>query len=112
MKRPSDDALFVKLLEYYVLHSIGELTDDKQAEAKRIESHLQTKYQLTDTWFEMISATLNDLPIQQHDMVRIWNKYSGWASQRGAIPDPEAFAVSYVDQHYALPDMMPIARRA
>src|SRR5690606_42037706 len=37
---------------------------------------------------------------QQSEIHRVWDKYRGWAMQRGALPDPQAFASSYVDQHF------------
>lgn len=101
MKQLREDTQFVNLLEYYVLNSIGELSDDKKSEVKRIESHLRNdKNASLNRRFESLSLGLEWTSAQQPDIQRIWEKYRSWAIQRGALPDPQAFATSYVDQHF------------
>ncbi|MCQ9616966.1 hypothetical protein L1889_09860 [Paenalcaligenes niemegkensis] len=100
MRRSQEDTQLISLLEYYVLHIIGELSDDKRHDVKRIEPHLHHIYKIRGGWLDVISEQVQWSSEQKNDIRRIWNKYSGWAKQRGAIPDPDAFAASYVDQNF------------
>ena len=99
MKQLREDTQLVNLLEYYVLNIIGELSDDKKIEVKRIESHLRNRKKASfNNCFEL--SGVEWISAQQSEIHRVWDKYRGWAMQRGALPDPQAFASSYVDQHF------------
>lgn len=85
MKASSENARLICYLEQHVHHIIVQASG--QAANRPILYDAQQK----NTWSM----------VQQADVLRVWEKYSGWAQQRGVVADPLLFAVSYVNQNFA-----------
>ena len=85
MNPSSEHARLICYLEQHVHHIIV------QASGQVIGLPVLYDMQQKNTWSM----------VQQADVLKVWEKYSGWAKQRGVVADPLLFAVSYVNQNFA-----------
>ncbi|MGG4773820.1 hypothetical protein E4695_06330 [Alcaligenaceae bacterium 429] len=85
MNTSSENARLICYLEQHVHHIIV------QASGQTVGLPVLYDVQQKNTWSM----------VQQADVLKVWEKYSGWAQQRGVVADPLLFAVSYVNQNFA-----------
>jgi hypothetical protein len=83
---------FLRLIECYVLLSIGELDDDAQIALASIEPRLGEVYGMSASWDQIVSSQM-EFPSELPDRLR-----SEWARARAAGLDPLRFAQIAADQ--------------
>ena len=97
------DKPFLRLIECYVLESIGELSEKDRSNLKRMESRLQKVYGSNGSWFEIVSDEM-EFPDSLPDKLRkMWSQYSSCAEENISI-DPNEFVISFVDSNF--PDIV------
>lgn len=90
---------FLRLIECFVLRSIGKLSIDQNATLTKMEPKLREIYKQSGSWYEIIlnqMAFPTELPKQIFD---VWNQELITATKNGDSLDPEKFAREYVDKY-------------
>jgi hypothetical protein len=87
----------LRLLECYVLWSIGALEPKDQVLLTQMEPKLRDTYQLDGTWHEVVAGVM-DFPPNMPDLIRAsWERNSGKARAVGEELQPEHFSEMFVD---------------
>lgn len=95
-----DGKPFLRLLECYVLNSIGQLDDAQRGTLEKMETKLASVYGMSGSWLDIVSAQM-DFPESLPDQIRdFWSKYLDQAKAQGMSVDPNEFAVTFVDQNF------------
>ena len=86
-----DGKPFLRLIDCYVLDSIGELDSGPRKTLRAMEPTLQAVYKRSGTWQEIVRSQVQ-LPSAQDVLAE-------WRSRSAAVadPDPDAFVLDYVD---------------
>ena len=104
MKQRYDGKPFLRLLECYVLSSIGRLDEQQEHALSIMAPKLADTLGLRGSWFDIISKQMEfpaDLPIK---IKAIWDSGSAKAATQGLSVDPEEFARQFVDTNFASRD--------
>lgn len=91
---------FLRLLECYVLHAIGQLEDQQRVLLQKMEPKLEHVYAMKGSWLEIVKTQMDlpeTLPSQIQD---IWEKYLETARQKGVAVNPDKFAAEFVDNNF------------
>jgi hypothetical protein len=83
---------FLRLLECYVLLSIGELDDEEQMALAGLEPQLGEVYGMNASWDQIVSSQM-EFPSELPDRLR-----SEWERARAAGLDAQRFAEMAADQ--------------
>ena len=82
----------LRLLELYVLWSIGELNSNDDDLLQQMTPRLRETYSHNGTWFEIIESVM-ELPVAaRQEIVELWKR------ARAVDPSAQAFAERFVDQ--------------
>ena len=84
----------LKLIEYYILHAIEELSDELKASMEEMTPQLQNLYGIEGHWTEIIEE-LMELP--GHEKIRLFALYQRKAEQEAL--SPMDFAMQVVDEY-------------
>jgi len=91
---------FIRLLECYVLRSIGELSLDEDKKLRNMEPTLHELYELDGSWYEIIESVMefpSSLPSQ---IDTIWKKNQKLAELNNEELVPNDFAELFVDHNF------------
>lgn len=91
---------FLKLLELYVLQSIGRIEPEQLNVLARMEPKLRETYATQGTWFEIVAEQMDfrdDLPSR---ISVKWDSYSKHMQQKGVTADPMEFTYRFVDTNF------------
>lgn len=95
-----DGKPFLRLLECYILNSIGQLDNDQQTILCKMEPMLSDTYSMNGSWLDIVNRQM-DFPESFPDTIReVWSDYLGQAKTQGVCVDPNEFAISFVDQNF------------
>ncbi|WP_395606460.1 hypothetical protein [Pseudomonas sp. B22129] len=90
---------FLKLVDFYVLKSIGKLEPGQLNALAQLEPKLRETYALQGTWFEIVARQM-DLPDDFSSLINAqWDAYSNSIQQNGSTADPMEFTFRFVDTH-------------
>jgi uncharacterized protein (DUF2252 family) len=89
---------FLRLIEFYVLWSIGELSESHARAMEEMTPNLQTTYQSQGTWQRIIAEQMEFPETLAPDLRATWDRNIDAARARGASIDPEEFARQVADQ--------------
>jgi hypothetical protein len=95
-----DGKPFLRLLECYVLSSIGHLSDQQEHALNLMAPKLAETFQFRGSWFEIVAKEMDfppDLPIK---IKAIWDSGNAKAVELGLSVDPEEFARQFVDTNF------------
>jgi len=95
-----DGKPFLRLLDCYVLSSIGHLDDQKEHALNLMAPKLSKALGVSGSWFEMVAATMEfpaDLPAK---ILRIWENGKANADAQGLLVDPDEFTQQFVDTNF------------
>lgn len=91
----------LRLLECYVLNTIGQLTPADKSNLERMTPKLQAVYKLDGDWRSIISQVMH-FPEALEDNIRsLWVRNRELASQHGGELLAEDFARMIVDENLA-----------
>lgn len=91
---------FLRLLELYVIWSIGELNEEQKSSLNQLTPKLQKTYGVEDGWHEIVSNQMefpSDLP---EKIKSIWKKNKLNLGSQGIKAEPEVFAQQFVDNNF------------
>src|SRR5262249_44115825 len=91
---------FLRLLECYVLATIGELQEKEAKTLVQMTSKLQQVYSLSGSWLEIVSQVMNFPPDIDDHLRRLWEHNHQIAEQCGERLAPNAFAIMVVDSNF------------
>ena len=90
---------FLKLVDFYILKSIGKLEPEQLNVLARLEPKLRETYAVQGTWFEIVAKQM-DLPDDFPRLINAqWGSYSNHMQQNGLVADPMEFTCRFVDTH-------------
>lgn len=90
---------FLRLLECYVLWSLGELTSKDKDTLEQMMPKLQEIYKQSGSWQEIVVAVM-ELPDNLPELIRgLWTKNTSIATVHGMYLDAELFAQMFVDEN-------------
>jgi hypothetical protein len=91
---------FLRLLESYVLHAIGQLPPEEAAALRAMEGQLADVYGSDGAWFEIVAARMA-FPDTLPDKIRaIWTTGSRRLLAEGQKADPVLFTRHFVDLNF------------
>ena len=96
-----DGRPLVRLLELYVLRSIGELATSEEQTLEKMSPKLQSIYGGGGQWHEAIAAAVQMPPTLPTAIRDMWNKNREVARENGATLTPQEFAEMFVDRNFA-----------
>ena len=89
---------FLRLLECYVLHALGVLTEADQVQLAAMTPKLQETFGRTGTWLEIVAAEMHFPADCPATIVRNWEENRKRASERGLQLNPQQFAQFLADK--------------
>lgn len=93
----------VRLLELYVLRSIGELPQSEEQKLTQMAPKLHAIYGGNGEWHEAIAASMK-MPANMATLIAdTWKRNLDIAASRGARLTPDQFAQMFVDQNFVPP---------
>jgi hypothetical protein len=99
-KKPSDDRYagkpFLKLVDSFVLKTIGHLDPSQEAVLKEMTPKLQEAFKRSGEWEEIVMAELRFGPEVQGAIRDLWEKNQMIARQNGVPLTPLAFTEMFV----------------
>ena len=91
----------LRLLELYVLWSLGELSDEDALRLGAMASKLTETFGGNGTWQDALETTMQ-MPSNMPELVRdMWAKNISIANNNGVELHPEQFAQKFVDSNLA-----------
>jgi hypothetical protein len=97
-----DGKPFLRLLDCYVLSSIGHLDEKQENTLSLMAPKLSQALGFKGSWFEMVAAQMefsSDLPVK---ILKIWEAGQARAKEHGVSVDPEEFARQFVDKNFSV----------
>ena len=95
-----DGKPFLRLLDSYVLWSIGHLDATSAAGLERMEPKLQEVYGQGGTWQEIVARQMDFPDTLPATIEGIWNDGSAKAREQGWAVDPLEFTRQFVDTNF------------
>jgi hypothetical protein len=93
-----DQRPFLRLLESYVLHALGALTEADRADLDAMTPKLQETFGRTGTWLEIVAAEMH-FPVDCPATILLnWEANKKRASERGLRLHPQQFAQFLADK--------------
>jgi hypothetical protein len=90
-----------RLLELYVLESIGELSQSDRQNLEKMAPKLKQLYGGGESWHEAIAAAVR-LPSDTPSAIRaMWEKNLETARSSGVTLTPQRFAEMFVDDNFS-----------
>ena len=95
-----DGKPFLRLLDCYVLKSIGELDARQENSLKAMEPKLASVYGHEGSWFDIVANQM-DFPSSLPDQIKaIWDAGKAKAAQQGVGVNPQEFTLQFVDTNF------------
>ncbi len=89
---------FLRLLECYVLHALGSLTEPDQARLEAMTPKLQETFKRKGTWLEIVAAEMHFPADCPETIVRNWEANKKRASEQDLQLNPQQFAQFLADK--------------
>jgi hypothetical protein len=90
---------FLRLLECYVLWTIGELSETESKTLHEMTPKLRSIYDVQGDWQDIVAAVV-ELPLNMPELIRgVWARNVEIAQKSGAILSPQEFAEMFVDKN-------------
>jgi hypothetical protein len=89
----------LRLLECYVLWSIGQLGEKEQSILKAMTPKLQAIYSTSGEWQQIIEKAAALKPELPESIRQLWARNTHTAQQSGSTLSPQHFAEMFVDQN-------------
>lgn len=96
-----DGKPFLRLLELYVLNSIGRMSDLDANRLRELEPGLRETYGVSGSWAEVVEAVMEFQPALPDKIRDMWLAAIARSSAQGDSLDPERFASAFVDTNFA-----------
>jgi hypothetical protein len=87
---------FLKLVDAFVLKSIGHLDASQEAVLQKMTPKLQETFKRSGTWEDIVLAELRFEPAVRVAIQELWEKNQSIARQNGASLTPLAFTEMFV----------------
>ncbi|MBH5323122.1 hypothetical protein [Aurantiacibacter sediminis] len=92
---------FLRLLDSYVLDSIGALDEANSKWLTEAEPHFRATYGEIGTWREIVEKRMQFPDGMPRAIREVWTKgQDRYRAQTGEEPDPIPFAISFVDKNF------------
>lgn len=92
---------FLKLLDCYVLDSIGHLDAESDAALTAMEPKLRETFGATGAWRAIVADRMQFPDGMQGAILDVWEKGKGkFAAANGRDPDPGEFTQIFVDTNF------------
>ncbi len=91
---------FLRLLECYVLHSAGQLDENQNNTLQRMEPKLREIYGTGGPWMEIVRKQMAFPDTLPAKIQALWDGYVQQARRQGLEPDPNDFALRFVDENF------------
>jgi hypothetical protein len=89
----------LRLLECYVLWSLGELPEGDAAKLTAMAPKLRSVYGVDGEWHHIIASAVNLAPDTPARIRDLWARNTEIARKSGATLTPQAFAEMFVDRN-------------
>jgi hypothetical protein len=89
----------LRLLECYVLWSIGHLSESQQSTLKTMTPKLQAIYATSGEWQQIIEKAVGLEPSLPESIRQLWARNTQIAQHNGVTLIPQDFAEMFVDQN-------------
>jgi len=94
------DKPFLRLLELYVLWSIGRLRNDDEEKLSALTSKLRVTYKMPNAaWHEIVAAQMAFPPNMSSQIKAVWEKNLTIAKVNNAVLSDEDFTRMFVDKN-------------
>lgn len=88
---------FLKLVDFYILKSIGRLEPGQLSALAQLEPKLRETYAIQGAWFDIVAKQM-DLPDDLPGLINAqWHSYCNYMHQNGLAADPMEFTYRFVD---------------
>jgi hypothetical protein len=94
-----DGKPMLRLLECYVLKSIGALTLEQERQLNEMESGLRKTFESSGTWDKMIAEQMGFSPELPAYLVDLWRQNLSASGDQTRLP-PDHFAQHVVDSNF------------
>jgi len=91
---------FLKLIDCYVLSSIGHLDAQQEYTLNMMAPKLSAALGISGSWFEMVETQMEFPPNLPLKIKQIWEDGKAKAEASGYTVDPELFAREFVDTNF------------
>ncbi|MGK6321433.1 hypothetical protein [Sphingomonas sp. DT-204] len=95
-----DGKPFLRLLDCYVLKSIGELDAQQESSLKAMEPKLADIYGQGGSWFDIVANQMDFPPTLPSQIKSIWDAGKANAALQGVTVSPEEFTQQFVDKNF------------
>lgn len=95
-----DDNPFLRLLDCYILDTIGELSDDQREVLATLEPKLRQTFNASGSWLEMVAAQMDFVDTVPEKIRSFWLGYVEAAKVQGLPALPGDFVKSFVSQNF------------
>jgi hypothetical protein len=92
----------LRLLELYVLWSIGQLGEKELNGLQAMTPKLQSIYQATGDWHDVLAATMHFPSTMPEEIRSLWARNKEIARRADVSLEPQQFAELFVDQNFSL----------
>jgi hypothetical protein len=91
---------FLRLLECFVLWSVGELSDDQSTSLREMTPHLQRTYGATGSWHDVVAAQMGFPTTLPSELRSLWERNKQAARDRGVGISAEEWTRAVVDDNF------------
>ena len=95
-----DGKPFLRLLECYVLWSIGELSEKEKTALEKMTLKMQGIYNRSGEWYEVVAAEMAFSDNMHNLIAQVWQKNKANAKQSRIYLSPEHFFQIFVDKKF------------
>ena len=95
-----DGKPFLRLLDCYVLKSIGELSTQQERALKAMEPKLRSVYGCEGSWLDIVANQMKFPPTLPAQIMGIWVAGKENAASRGLSVNPDEFTRQFVDTNF------------
>lgn len=100
MSHRYEERPFLRLLECYVLWSIGHLAPSQEQVLAKMRPKLEATYETDGSWQEIVASQM-DFPADLPDALRrMWTRTAENAGDQSSSLDPEVWARQVVDANF------------
>lgn len=95
-----DGKPFLRLIDCYVLSSMGHLSEQQEYTLNMMAPKLSEALGLSGSWFEMVETQMEFPPSLPLKIKQIWEDGKAKAEALGYTADPGEFARQFVDTNF------------
>ena len=91
---------FLRLLDCYVLRSIGQLDKQHNDTMTKMEPMFHQVYGSSSPWYEIVEEQMNFPASYSGEIRAMWDRYEVWARDQHMTADPDEFAVTFIRSNF------------